>query len=93
MVVGQIHTDIAILVLHGGHVRRETLVTSQGWPVRPEVTDWSGLALGMLAVAPTGAVCGGHALILRQPGNPQQIGGRQPGRAMVRRALAQGGTR
>lgn len=78
MVVGQVHADVALLVLHGGDICRETLVTSQGWPVWPEVTGWSGFALGMIAVAPAGAVCGGHALILRQPDNPRQIGGRQP---------------
>src|SRR5664280_1574941 len=48
-------------VLHGSHISGEAFVTSQRWPVRPEVEGGSRLPLGMLGVAPAWAGCGRHA--------------------------------
>ena len=78
MVSRQPHADVAILVLHGSDVGRETVFTSQRWPVRPVVEGRSGLPLGMLGVAPAWAGCGGHACSLRQPQGRMRIGGVPP---------------
>jgi hypothetical protein len=84
MVSRQPHADVAILVLHGSDVGRETFVASQRWPVRPVVEGRSGLPLGMLGVAPAWASCGGHACSLRQPQGRRRIGGGASGSGTTR---------
>src|ERR1035437_4112360 len=84
MVSRQPHADVAILVLHGSDVGRETFLTSQRWPVRPVVGGRSGLPLGMLGVAPAWAGCGGHACSLRQPHGRMRIGGGASGSGTTR---------
>ncbi len=76
MVGRQPHADVAILVLHGSHISRETFIASQGRPVRPEMRGRLGFPIGMLGVAPTRAGCGGHALSLRHPEVEGESGGR-----------------
>ena len=78
MVSRQPHADVAILVLHGSDVGRETFVTSQGRPVRPEVLGRRGFPLRMLGVAPARAGSRGHAFSLLQPKGRKRIGGSCP---------------
>jgi hypothetical protein len=88
MVSRQPHADVAILVLHGSDVGRETVFTSQRWPVRPVVEGRSGLPLGMLGVAPAWAGCGGHACSLRQPQGRMRIGGVPPVRGQPKSLIS-----
>jgi len=60
------------------HVRRETFVAPQRWPVRPVVFGRPDFPLGMLGVAPARAGCGGHGFSLRLPKGRRRAGGRLP---------------